>query len=228
MTFFSGSCRSFYWAATESIECLSCDDGLHRAFWLMDLPICFLPCPHMITPADSVTQDPLGHDAVHPLAHSHRPPSAGKDEASTSPTSRLHAQVGKRKTQVTILGGSVVRVWGALEGMLQRHEHSLSRSDRTMRAVHVSFPDGSLPLIGVCLRLSLCLDCMLKSGRTRRCRLYAEQRPPAMCCICPASRTSPGSGAWGAADWSSSCTPCAGVKLQTPPARVLCPKLPSC
>ena len=58
-------------------------------------------------------------------------------------------QVGKRKTQVTILGGSVVRVWGALEGVLQRHEHSLSRSDRTMRAVHVSFPDGSLPLIGV-------------------------------------------------------------------------------
>ena len=64
-------------------------------------------------------------------------------------TLRMRPQVGKRKTPVTILGGSVVRVWGALEGVLQRHEHSLSRSDRTMRAVHVSFPDGSLPLIGV-------------------------------------------------------------------------------
>ena len=57
--------------------------------------------------------------------------------------------MGRRKTQVSILSGSVVRVWGALEGVLSRHEHSLSRSDRTMRAVHVSFPDGeSLPLIG--------------------------------------------------------------------------------
>ena len=68
--------------------------------------------------------------------------------------------MGKRKTQVTILGGSVVRVWGALEGQLQRHEHSLSRSDRTMRAVHVSFPDGSLPLIGEWGLLGqLCLLC---------------------------------------------------------------------
>lgn len=57
------------------------------------------------------------------------------------------AQVGKRKTTVTILAGSVVRVWGALEAVLSRHEHSLSKSDRTMRAVHVTFPDGS-SLIG--------------------------------------------------------------------------------
>ena len=56
-------------------------------------------------------------------------------------------QVGKRKTSVTILAGSVVRVWGALEATLARHEHSLSRSDRTMRAVHVSLPDAT-SLIG--------------------------------------------------------------------------------
>ena len=44
---------------------------------------------------------------------------------------------------MTILAGSVVRVWGALEATLSRNEHSLSKSDRTMRALHVSFPDGS-------------------------------------------------------------------------------------
>ena len=40
---------------------------------------------------------------------------------------------GKRITPVTVLSGSVVRVWGVLEAVLSRHEHSLSKADRTMR-----------------------------------------------------------------------------------------------
>ncbi|KAK9798140.1 hypothetical protein WJX73_007295 [Symbiochloris irregularis] len=57
-------------------------------------------------------------------------------------------QVGRRKTSVTVLAGSVVRVWGALEATLSRNEHSLSKSDRTMRSLHVTFADGSA-LIGI-------------------------------------------------------------------------------
>ena len=57
---------------------------------------------------------------------------------------------------MTILAGSVVRVWGALEATLSRNEHSLSKSDRTMRALHVSFPDGS-NLIGEVTMLQLLL-----------------------------------------------------------------------
>ena len=44
---------------------------------------------------------------------------------------------------MTMLSGSIVRIWGALESVLQRHEGILSRSDRTMRVVRVAFEDGS-------------------------------------------------------------------------------------
>ena len=52
-------------------------------------------------------------------------------------------QVGRRRISVTMLSGSIVRIWGALESVLQRHEGILSRSDRTMRVVRVPFQDGS-------------------------------------------------------------------------------------
>ena len=51
-------------------------------------------------------------------------------------------QVGRRLTQVTILSGSVVRIWGTLENILQRNEGSLSKSDRTMRVVRVELEAG--------------------------------------------------------------------------------------
>lgn len=41
--------------------------------------------------------------------------------------------VGKRLQTVTLLSGSVVRVWGTLESVLGRHEHQLSRAERIMR-----------------------------------------------------------------------------------------------
>ena len=51
-------------------------------------------------------------------------------------------QVGRRLTQVTILSGSVVRIWGTLENILERNEGSLSKSDRTMRVVRVELEPG--------------------------------------------------------------------------------------
>ena len=51
-------------------------------------------------------------------------------------------QVGRRLTQVTILSGSVVRIWGTLEKILERNEGSLSKSDRTMRVVRVELEAG--------------------------------------------------------------------------------------
>ncbi|KAK9833324.1 hypothetical protein WJX81_006479 [Elliptochloris bilobata] len=57
-------------------------------------------------------------------------------------------QVGRRLTRVTILTGSIVRVWGSLERVLERYQGMLSRSDRTMRVVRADFgAHGSL--IGV-------------------------------------------------------------------------------
>ena len=57
-------------------------------------------------------------------------------------------QVGRRLTRVTILAGSIVRVWGSLEAVLERYQGMLSRSDRTMRVVRADFgAHGSL--IGV-------------------------------------------------------------------------------
>lgn len=59
--------------------------------------------------------------------------------------------VGRRLNKVTILSGSIVRIWDCLERVLQRNEASLSKADRTMRIVRV---DGlgaapELPLIGL-------------------------------------------------------------------------------
>ncbi|KAK9855114.1 hypothetical protein WJX84_007868 [Apatococcus fuscideae] len=60
-------------------------------------------------------------------------------------------QVGRRLTSITILSGSVVRVWGTLESLLERHQGMLSRNDRTMRCARVEFKDGDdvTALIGV-------------------------------------------------------------------------------
>jgi hypothetical protein len=60
--------------------------------------------------------------------------------------------------QVTILTGSIVRVWGVLEQVLQRHEHELSKADRSMRIVRVDMASSSTdkaPLVGVRYKDSL-------------------------------------------------------------------------
>lgn len=56
--------------------------------------------------------------------------------------SRVCDQFGKRMVAVSILSGSIVRVWGVLEMVLQRHELVLSKAERTMRVVRVEFPSG--------------------------------------------------------------------------------------
>ena len=62
-------------------------------------------------------------------------------------------QVGKRLTKVSMISGSIVRVWGALESVLVRSESILSKSDRTMRIVRVNTGEAT-SLIGAwrCLR----------------------------------------------------------------------------
>ena len=40
-------------------------------------------------------------------------------------------------TQVTILSGSIVRVWAVLEQVLKRHEFELNKADRAMRIIRV-------------------------------------------------------------------------------------------
>jgi hypothetical protein len=54
---------------------------------------------------------------------------------------------------VTILSGSIVRVWGVLEQVLQRHEHELSKADRSMRIIRVDMATAAHPerppLVGV-------------------------------------------------------------------------------
>ena len=50
--------------------------------------------------------------------------------------------IGRRITRVTILTGSVVRIWGALEAVLARHEHHLSRADKSLRVVRVELSGG--------------------------------------------------------------------------------------
>lgn len=59
-------------------------------------------------------------------------------------------QVGKRLTKVSMLSGSIVRVWGALESVLVRSESILSKSDRTMRIVRVNAGEAT-SLIGATL-----------------------------------------------------------------------------
>ena len=73
-----------------------------------------------------------------------------------------HAQVGKRLTKVSMLSGSIVRVWGALESVLVRSESILSKSDRTMRIVRVNAGEAT-SLIGASLwpstLSSVCAQC---------------------------------------------------------------------
>lgn len=57
-------------------------------------------------------------------------------------------QVGRRLQRVTLLTGSVVRVWGALEMVLERNALALPRAERAMRVVRVALDDGR-SLIGV-------------------------------------------------------------------------------
>uniref|UniRef100_A0A383VKE6 UBA domain-containing protein n=1 Tax=Tetradesmus obliquus TaxID=3088 RepID=A0A383VKE6_TETOB len=53
--------------------------------------------------------------------------------------SKATCQVGRRLTEVTILSGSVVRVWGVLESVLERRSRELhNKADRTMRVVRVT------------------------------------------------------------------------------------------
>ena len=56
--------------------------------------------------------------------------------------------MGRRQASVTLLSGSVVRLWDCLERVLSRHEHELSRADRTMRIVRADLGAGELPIIG--------------------------------------------------------------------------------
>ena len=112
------------------------------------------------------------------------------------PDPPVRLQTGRRKARVTILSGSIVRTWAALEGTLARHEHSLSRSDRTMRAVHVSFPDGSLPLIGASRPICKPPACragvlvhgpgpLMRPERSQSTSIGSLQDVPAVSAACP-------------------------------------------
>lgn len=57
--------------------------------------------------------------------------------------------IGRREGVVTLLTGSVVRMWDCLERVLRRHEGALPRADRTMRIVRVDLGDGTLPIVGL-------------------------------------------------------------------------------
>jgi hypothetical protein len=56
--------------------------------------------------------------------------------------------VGRRLARVAILSGAVVPIWGPLEAVLKRHEHTLAKSDRAMRCVRVEMAGGGT-LIGL-------------------------------------------------------------------------------
>ncbi|KAL4533952.1 hypothetical protein Ndes2526B_g07167 [Nannochloris sp. 'desiccata'] len=62
-----------------------------------------------------------------------------------------NCHVGKRLQTVTILSGSVIRIWDTLERVLMRHEFELNKADRTMRIVRVEGAGETpgLPLIGL-------------------------------------------------------------------------------
>jgi len=57
-------------------------------------------------------------------------------------------QTGRRLTSFTVVHGSIVNVWNHLEETLKRHEHTLSKSDKAMRAVRVELAGGAR-LVGV-------------------------------------------------------------------------------
>jgi len=62
-----------------------------------------------------------------------------------------NCHVGRRLQTVTILSGSVIRIWDTLERVLTRHEYELNKADRTMRIVRVEGAGETpgLPLIGL-------------------------------------------------------------------------------
>ncbi|GAX76479.1 hypothetical protein CEUSTIGMA_g3924.t1, partial [Chlamydomonas eustigma] len=57
--------------------------------------------------------------------------------------------IGRRLTRVTVLTGSVVRIWGTLEAVLLKHEHQLSRVDKAMRVVRVEMDGRGAAAAGV-------------------------------------------------------------------------------
>lgn len=71
--------------------------------------------------------------------------------------------------QVTILTGSIVRVWGVLEQVLKRHEHSLNKADRSMRIIRVDMAEAGA-LVGVRFKAAL-LGEARPCGRTLAMRL---------------------------------------------------------
>ena len=70
-----------------------------------------------------------------------------KQDAHLFSLMALCLQVGKRLTKVSMISGSIVRVWGALESVLVRSESILSKSDRTMRIVRVNTGEA-MSLVG--------------------------------------------------------------------------------
>ena len=103
--------------------------------WAPTAPLPPLP-PHLPAPSLPPSLPASPPPCPLPPSLSHLPPSPP-------------LQVGRRLTGVTILSGSVVRIWDSLERVLTRHEMELSKSDRGLRIVRVELGGGALPLIGV-------------------------------------------------------------------------------
>ena len=57
-------------------------------------------------------------------------------------------EAGRRLSNVCLLGGSVVSLWGVLETTLRKKEHQIAKSERSMRVVRAELDDGSR-VIGV-------------------------------------------------------------------------------
>lgn len=53
----------------------------------------------------------------------------------------LDCSAGRRLSQVTVLSGTVVRIWGVLESVLEKHGAVLPKADRAMRIVRVSIQE---------------------------------------------------------------------------------------
>lgn len=78
-----------------------------------------------------------------------------------------HCTHGRRITKVTLLSGSVVRVWGVLEAVLKRHEWNLNKADRGMRITRVDMGAEGL-IVGVRFKDTLLPEvCSQPTGYTR-------------------------------------------------------------
>jgi hypothetical protein len=105
-------------------------------------------------------------------------------------------QAGRRLTPVTILSGSVVRVWGVLEGVLGRHEAELSKADRTMRYVTFTLTLQTIQRVhrAICIDVRCCsglagwlAGCSLSQSRTLAgCDLESSISNGDKCCCAPA------------------------------------------